>query len=445
MDFITIHPRLKVYFQKIYIYTVILVNGITSFLRKLRLNNLINWLAISLVVGALSGSASAVFLMLLKWAAEVRTENIWIICFLPLSGVLVTWLYRVYGKQVERGNNQIIEEVQSPQKKIFWLMAPLVLFGTVVTHLFGGSAGREGTAIQMGGSIADQFTKFFDLDEMGRKCILICGISAGFASVFGTPFAGAVFALEIIFIGRIKLEYLIPSVLTAIIASFVCDLWPIEHTHYYITEVPVSNWSNILLIVLAGILFGVTSYIFSMGMHRLTALSKKYIKQSLYRPLIGGTIVVLGGYLLGYKFLGLGVPTIVESFTVQQGETVFFIKLLLTVITLSAGYKGGEVTPLFFVGATLGSALSIYFPLPVSLLAGVGFVAVFAGATNAPLACSIMGLELFGLEAGVFIFIGCYTAYVVSGNSGIYSSQIIGLPKNPFVVKNKNKRLKELM
>jgi len=321
----------------------------------------------------------------------------------------------------------------------------LVLVGTVITHLFGGSAGREGTAVQMGGSIADQLSRYVKFTQWERKVLIMCGISAGFASVFGTPMAGAIFALEIIFIRKIKYDAIIPVLMSAFIANYVCDLWPITHTHYQIASVPSFNFQNVSLVILASVLFGLVSVGFSVGMNLLSSVFKKHIKNMLFRPVIGGVIVASLGYLLGYKYLGLGVPTIVESFTKQQGGEVFAIKLILTVITLSAGFKGGEVTPLFYIGATLGSALSLVLPLPISLLAGVGFVAVFSGATNAPLACSIMGLELFGIEAGLFIFLACFVAFFVSGNTGIYSSQIIGRKKHPFLKSAVGNRLSEIM
>lgn len=406
---------------------------------------LVRWIVISFFVGSLSGSASAWFLIFLKWAGEYRNENIWIITLLPLAGFLVALSYKYMGKDVQKGNNQLIEEVQQPKKIIPFIMAPLVLVGTVITHLFGGSAGREGTAVQMGGSIADQLSRYVKFTEWERKVLIMCGISAGFASVFGTPMAGAIFALEIIFIRKIKYDAIIPVLMSAFIATYVCDLWPITHTHYQISSVPSFNFQNVGLVILASILFGLASVGFSVGMNLLSSVFKKHIKNMLFRPVVGGVIVASLGYLLGYKYLGLGVPTILESFTIQQGGEVFIIKLVLTIITLSAGFKGGEVTPLFYIGATLGSALSLVLPLPISLLAGVGFVAVFSGATNAPLACSIMGLELFGIEAGLFIFLACFVAFFVSGNTGIYSSQIIGRKKHPFLKSAVGNRLSAIM
>lgn len=406
---------------------------------------LLKWIVISVFVGSFSGSASAWFLLLLKWAGEYRSENLWMITLLPLAGFVIALSYKYLGSEVQKGNNQLIEEVQSPNKLIPIIMAPLVMLTTVLTHLFGGSAGREGTAVQMGGSIADQLSKYFSFSEWERKVLIMCGISAGFASVFGTPAAGAVFAIEIIYIGKLKYDAIVPTVLSGFIASYVCDLWPIEHTHYVIAEIPEMNLKNFGFVAGASVLFGLASIGFSSGMYLLSSVFKKYLKNMLIRPVVGGVLVAVAGYFLGYKYLGLGVPTIVESFSVQQGGEVFFIKLLLTVLTLSAGFKGGEVTPLFYIGATLGSALSLIVPLPVSLLAGVGFVSVFSGATNAPLACTIMGIELFGFDAGMFLLLGCFIAFTISGNTGIYSAQILGRKKHPLLKSALGERLSDIM
>jgi len=288
----------------------------------------VRWTIISFFVGSLSGSASAWFLIFLKWAGKCRNENIWIISLLPLAGFLVALSYKYLGKEVQKGNNQLIEEVQQPKKIIPFIMAPLVLVGTVITHLFGGSAGREGTAVQMGGSIADQLSRYVKFTQWERKVLIMCGISAGFASVFGTPMAGAIFALEIIFIRKIKYDAIIPVLMSAFIANYVCDLWPITHTHYQIASVPSFNFQNVSLVILASVLFGLVSVGFSVGMNLLSSVFKKHIKNMLFRPVIGGVIVASLGYLLGYKYLGLGVPTIVESFTKQQGGEVFAIKLI---------------------------------------------------------------------------------------------------------------------
>lgn len=392
---------------------------------------LFKWLVISMVVGLLIGSASAILLLSLEFATAYRENHYWIIALLPLAGLGVGFLYHYLGKSVIKGNNQIVDEYHKPEKIIPFKMAPLVLIGTFLTHLFGGSAGREGSAVQMGSAISDQFSRFFKLDSLDRKILLIIGISGGFASVFGTPLAGTVFALEVLIIGRMRYEAILPSMLTAYIANVTCHLWNVHHTSYSITEVPEFTFQNILWVILCGVIFGLGAMVFSKMTHFWGELFKSKINYPPLRPFIGGLILAGVVYSCGTtRYLGLGIPVIQESFLQEVSSADFILKILFTSFTLGAGFKGGEVTPLFFIGATLGNALVFFVPLPFALLAGMGFVAVFSGATNTPLACILMGIELFGAESALYTGLACVIAYLFSGHSGIYSSQIIGSPKN---------------
>ncbi|MBC9796682.1 voltage-gated chloride channel family protein [Sinomicrobium weinanense] len=403
------------------------------------------WILLSALVGILAGSASAFFLIALDWATNYREAHQWIIWLLPFGGLIIGLSYHYWGQDVVKGNNQLLEEFYSPRQIIPLKMAPLVLFGTVATHFFGGSAGREGTAVQMGGAIADQFTRIFRLRPRDRKILLIIGISAGFASVFGTPLAGAVFALEVLVIGRMRYEALLPSVLTAVIADYACRWWQVGHTHYHIATVPDMQLPFLLWAVLAGILFGLAALAFSRSTHFFGKLFGSKIKYPPLRPVLGGAVIAVVVYLMGTtKYIGLGIPTIVDAFETELPPYDFVLKIVFTAFTLGAGFKGGEVTPLFFIGATLGNALALFIPLPVALLAGMGFVAVFSGATNTPIACTIMGIELFGIQSGMFIAIACVTAYLFSGHSGIYSAQVIGSPKHLFYGRDRGKTLTEV-
>lgn len=406
---------------------------------------LFKWIFICLLLGAIAGSVSAFFLLSLDWATNWRESHLWIIALLPVGGFIIGLSYHLYGNSVVKGNNLLLEEFHSPKKIIPFRMAPLVLFGTILTHFFGGSAGREGTAVQIGGAIADRFTKVLKLSKRDRKIVLIAGISAGFASVFGTPLAGGIFALEVLILGRIRLDAIIPSFMAAVFADYFCQFWNVSHTHYHINSVAEMTPINLLWSLLAGIIFGLVAMLFSKSTHFWSNLFKNNIKYPPLRPVIGGTILAIAIYFMGTtKYIGLGIPTIVDAFDIQLNSYDFLLKVLFTSFTLGAGFKGGEVTPLFYIGATLGNVLIWFIPLPMGLLAGMGFVAVFAGATNTPIACTIMGIELFGIESGVFIALACSTAYLFSGHSGVYSSQIIGSPKHNSYIREKGLPLSEI-
>lgn len=390
----------------------------------------LQWLLICTLIGLLSGSASAFFLVALEWVTQIRENHFWIIWFLPVGGLIIGLLYHYYGASVIKGNNLLLEEYENPQQPIPFKMAPMVLIGTLITHLVGGSAGREGTAVQMGGAIADRFSNWFQLDKIDRRTILILGISAGFASVFGTPLAGALFALEVVYFSKINFKSVVLSFIVAFVAYYTVEFWQVQHTHYSVPILPELNGINLLWTIGSGILFGFAALLFSRTTHFWNRLFKKYIPFAPIRPLVGGAVLAIIIYSIGTtKYIGLGVPEIVNAFSNPNESYDFLLKILFTGFTLSAGFKGGEVTPLFFIGATLGSALSVVIPLPIALLAGMGFVAVFSGATHTPIACTAMGMELFGIESGIFIGIACVTAYFASGSVGIYASQIVKGPK----------------
>lgn len=404
---------------------------------------LLRWLALSALSGAVIGSGSALLLVSLEWATRIREEHLWLIALLPLAGLLIGLMYHYWAGTASKGNNYLIEEIRSPNGIIPFRMAPLVYIGTVLTHLFGGSAGREGTGVQMGGALADRFSKYLHLPTRDHQIMVTIGISAGFASVFGTPLAGAVFALEVVIIGRMRYDAILPAFLSAIFAHLACEAWGVNHTHYHIGAVPSINLQLILWTLLVSMAFGVVSMLFSRSVGFWSRLSSKYITYPPFRPLVGGVVIALTVWLLGTtKYIGLGVPTLVASFHEQQQLYDFVLKLLFTTFTIGVGFKGGEVTPLFFIGATMGSALSAWIPMPMGLLAGMGFVAVFSGATNTPVACTLMGIELFGAEAGIYIGLACVTAYLFSGHTGIYTAQIIGSPKHQKYMDMKGKTLK---
>ncbi len=388
------------------------------------------WVAMATVVAVLAGSASALFLFSLDEVTQIREANRWLIWGLPVAGFCVGWLYLKLGQQVEAGNNLLIDEIHDPKQVVPLRMAPLVLGGTLISHLFGASVGREGTAVQMGGALADQLTHVFKLNAIDRRTVLMTGISAGFASVFGTPLAGAVFALEVLAIGRMRLSALLPCLIAAVLADQVGLLWGVQHTHYTMGGLPSITVWLLVAMLLAGAVFGLTGKVFADSTHALSHVMKKHIAYAPLRPFLGGAViaaVVMWGNF--DRYIGLGIPVMVEAFAHPLAPTDFLGKMVFTMASLGAGFKGGEVTPLFYIGATLGNALAPLLDVPFALLAAVGFVAVFAGAANTPIACTLMAMELFGAEVGVFAALACVMSYVCSGHAGIYRAQRVAHPK----------------
>ena len=389
----------------------------------------LKWIAIYLLIGGIVGTATAFFLQTLDYVTLFREKHIWVVYFLPIAGLLIGLVYYYYGESANKGNNLLIETHHSLEngktpKPIPFKMAPLVFLSTLLTHLFGGSAGREGTAVQMGGAIADQFTGLFKLNAADRKTILIIGISSGFAAVFGTPLAGAFFALEILSITNPKKNKLVVSLFVANIAHYTCLAWQVKHTIYTIPSIPAISMTTLAWTIFAGSIFGLTAFAFTSTGKIFEGLFTK-IKFAPLRPFVGGIIIALFIVVFNStKYIGLGIPAIQDAFINSAGHFDFAIKLILTSFTLSAGFKGGEVTPLFFIGATLGNILIWFIPLPMALLAGMGFVAVFSGATNCVYASIALGLELFGMKAGVYVGVASVVAYYTSGPNGIYSAKL---------------------
>ncbi len=423
----------------------------------------IKWVFLAVPLGLAVGSAVALFLWSLDLATHARWDHPWLLYLLPVAGMAVGVLYQRFGKSVDGGNNLIMEQIHQPGGGVPARMAPLVLIATLITHLFGGSAGREGTAVQMGGSIAGTMSRVLRLSSRDLRTLLMAGVAGGFGAVFGTPLTGAVFAIEVLAIGRLSYESLVPCLVASIVGDWACLRWNtgigpfhlhVAHTAYNIgsfgAQLAGTHLSARLLgkVAVAGVAFGLASAFFAELTHSLGRIFR-LLKWPALRPAIGGLAVIGLVWLVGADYLGLGVNadphhpgqvSILSCFR-DGGASPWswWWKILFTAVTLGAGFKGGEVTPLFFVGAALGNTLAHLLGVPehTDLFAGLGFVAVFAGATNTPLACTIMAIELFGGSQGgllasgfvVYAAVACCLAYLMSGHSGVYLSQRIGTPK----------------
>ena len=393
--------------------------------------DLARWIPIASAVGVMAGSASALLLVSLARATDVREAHQWLILLLAPAGLMVGLLYKHVGSSVEAGNNLILEEIHDPKAVIPLRMTPLILLGTFLTHLFGGSAGREGTAIQTGASLADQLTRPLRLSARDRRILLMAGISAGFGSVFGTPLAGAIFGLEVLAFGRLSYEAIGPCFIAAFIGDLTTKACHVQHTVYSVSQVPELTLRGILWSMVAGLAFGLTAMTFAKATHFVSHTARRWIPYAPLRPFFGGIVITSVVLITGTtRYIGLGIPTIVAAFHERLPGYDFAAKLVLTALTIGTGFKGGEVTPLFFIGSTLGNALSHILPLPASLLAGMGFAAVFAGAANTPIASTFLAVELFGAEAGAYAGIACVISYLFSGHSGIYHAQRVGRSKH---------------
>jgi len=395
-----------------------------------RARHVARWVALAVVVGVLSGLLSAAFLEALDWATDTRTSNDWLIFSLPLAGLIVGASYHYLGRGLERGTNLIIDQIHSHSEWVPFRLTPLIFGASVLSHVAGGSTGREGAALQLAAGVTDPISKRLRFNSADRSLMLITAIAGGFGSVFGVPVTGAVFALEVQRVGRVRYEALVPAFVASFVGDAVVQALGIEHTHFPVFPTFEWNLPNGLQAVAFGLIAGLIALLFVSLTHAVKKMSATYISWYPARPLFGGVVLMVLILALGWRdYQGLSIPLAVEAFNGSVAGQ-WGTKLLLTSITIGTGFVGGEFIPLFIIGALAGASFAHITGANVVVFAMVGAVAVLAGATNAPLACTLLGVELFGGHGVLLFAVACAAAYATSGHTGIYHAQPVRAHKS---------------
>ena len=386
---------------------------------------LIKWLLCSSFLGVVIGFVGAIFYKALQYVTNLRTTYSFTLYLLPLAGIIIIFLYRLAHETNNTGTNLVISAIQS-NVEVPIKVAPLIIISTLLTHLCGGSAGREGAALQVGGSLGDFFAKLFHFDDKDTRIMIMCGMSACFSALFGTPISAAIFSMEVISVGVMYYAALVPCIISALIAQGIASLLGVTPTSFAIGETCGFNISTGVRFLIMSVLFALVSIAFCYILHTSAKLYSTYIVNPYIRIVIAGIIVIVLRLLFQTTdYLGAGAPMIASSFISSCAWYVFILKMLFTAATLGGGFKGGEIVPTLFVGATLGSFLAPIFGLPVGLCAACGMVSVFCGVTNCPLTSFIISIEMFGLSSMKFVIICIAISYMLSGYYSLYNSQKI--------------------
>lgn len=382
------------------------------------------WLAIAAVTGAVSGLVGSAFYASVASATALRETHGWLLWLLPAAGAAIALLYRLT-KLDGLGTDAIIDAIHAG-RKISPLLVPVIFVSTAATHLFGGSAGREGAALQIGGSLGQNIAKLFRLDDKDMRLATLCGMSALFSALFGTPLTATIFALEVISVGELYYAGLVPCLASSLAAFAVTRLFNIAPTHFDVAA-PALTAGLLWRVAILGVICALMSVVLCETMHRSEKLTKKLVPDSILRAVMGGCVIIALTFLLGTTDYN-GAGTQVIALAVEGGQARpwdFALKLLFTAVTLSSGFKGGEMVPTFFIGSTLGCALGPVLGIPAGFAAAVGLAAVFCGAVNCPVAATILAIELFGADGAIYFAVAIAISYMLSGYTGLYRSQKI--------------------
>lgn len=393
--------------------------------QRKRLLVFLKWVVIAGIIGVVIGLVGTAFYYGLHFVTDFRNANPMIILGLPFGGLAIVYLYRVAKRDDDHGTNSVIAAVRS-EEKLRFRTAPLIFVSSLITHLFGGSAGREGAALQMGGSIGNGIGKIFNLNEKDMHVAVMCGMSACFAALFGTPIAATFFSMEVVSVGIMYYSALVPCVFSSLIAMEIARFFGIGSEVMTISYVPDFTMVNTGKIVLVSILCAALSILFCIAMHAASKYTKKWVSNAYLRIFLFGALIVAIQLLTGSKdYMGAGMEVVERTMHGEVNGEAFILKILLTAITLGVGFKGGEIVPSFFVGATFGCLLGHIWGISPSMCAAVGMIALFCGVTNSPVTSILLGFELFGMNGINFILIGVAVSYMLSGYYSLYNSQKI--------------------
>ncbi len=407
----------------------------------------LKWLTIAAASGAFIGLVGVGFHYCLSGAAGLRESHEWLIFFLPIAGLFIIICYKTFGMYNDKGTNLVLMAVRDNEPMTAKTVL-LIFSGTVLTHLFGGSAGREGAALQIGGTIGSLFGNVLRLDDKDKRVITMCGMSAGFAALFGTPVASSVFAMEVTSVGVMYYSAIVPCVISAFTAAWLANLCGVTAVKYTVIGISDIDVPLVLKVLILAVLCAVISLVFCISMRGMHHVFQKVGKGNKFiRIFVGGIVIIILTLLIGSrKYNGAGTEVIKQCFDQSVGFQVFALKILMTAVTLGCGFKGGEIVPTFFTGSAFGSAMSPILNIHPSLGAGIGLVSVFCGVTNCPLTSVILSVELFGSEGIVLFAVACAVSYMLSGYIGLYNEQkiVYSKTKPQYIDKSVAERSREI-
>lgn len=385
----------------------------------------LKWIIFAIIVGAIVGLCGTAFYFALSLVTVLRTQNTWLIFLLPLGGLGIVAMYRFLHNEKDTGTNLVISAIHSDDE-LPLRMAPLIFVSTLITHLFGGSAGREGAALQMGGSIGNALGKLFHFDDKDKHVMIMCGMSAAFSALFGTPMAAAILPMEMVSVGVMYYIALVPCVISSLVAHGIAYSFDVSNEMFIIRSIPKFGIMTSIEISVLAILCALVSILFCVLLHKSEDLYKRFFTNPYIRVIAGGCIIIVLTLLVGNQdYNGTGINIIEHCINGTVRPEAFLLKMIFTALTLGAGYKGGEIVPSFFTGAAFGCLFGNLLGFSPTLCTAVGMTAVFCGVTNCPITSLLISFELFGYDGMPYFLLATALSYMLSGYFGLYRSQKI--------------------